>query len=111
MNSVLLIGDINYNDASRAVQNIDTVPDRSGSKMLASNWDTLVNSIKELYMAKNIFKLSFKQMLMKNAATEEVVKKMLPHYNTIIISTHGIMKLSKNSKMDCLKMVKCGDIV
>ena len=92
LSSVLLIGDINYDDATRAVQNTDTVPDRSGSKILGVEWQKLANSIKELNAAKNIFKLSFKQMLMKNAATEEVVKKMLPRYNTIIISTHGYSK-------------------
>ena len=87
-----MVGDINYDDATMAVQNKDTVPDRSGSKMMGDNWDTLKNSIKELTAAKNIFKLKFKQMLMKNAATEEVVKKMIPHYNTIIFSTHGYSK-------------------
>ncbi len=94
LGATLLIGDINYDDATLASQNVDTIPDRSGSKILGNNWVTLKNSIKELQSAKNIFKLSFKQMLMKNAATEEVVKKMLPRYNTIIFSTHGYSKSS-----------------
>lgn len=94
LSSVLLIGDINYDDATMAVQNTDTLPDRSGSKILGLEWQKLENSIKELQQAKNIFKLRFKQMLMKNAATEEVVKKMLPRYNTIIFSTHGYSKSS-----------------
>ncbi|MCR4560749.1 MAG: CHAT domain-containing protein [Bacteroidales bacterium] len=98
--NVLLIGDVNYTDTSKAVRHSDTLPDRTGSKIKGScQWDHLDKSLKEMYNAKNNLKISFKDMLLKNQATEETVKNVLPNYNTVIISTHGYSD-SKNENAE-----------
>lgn len=87
--SVLLVGDVNYDDTTRARQNRDTLPDRLGSRLVRSNWKYLANSSLEISAAKEVFKAKNINTLLQNGATEEQVKQLMPKSNLVVISTHG----------------------
>lgn len=92
-NNALLIGAVDYDDASKA----DTVimPDRTGSSFCKKGFVFLKESKGEILNAKSNLKIKYKDMLMGNQATEEKVKKKLPQYKTVVFSTHGYSMLEK----------------
>ncbi|MBR4441447.1 MAG: CHAT domain-containing protein [Bacteroidales bacterium] len=87
--NVLLVGDVSYDDTTSARQYHDTLPDRSGSRLVKSNWRDLANSSLEISSAREIFKTKYVSTLMQNGATEDMVKELLPKSNLVVISSHG----------------------
>ena len=105
-NSILYIGSLNYNVSTSVGQAKNNEPDRSGCEMLRKNgiivpYSFLSNSIYEIYNARNTFKAQKTKVLIRNQASEEVVKKELPQYKTVIISTHGYNHSDIEIKKDC----------
>ncbi len=94
-NTALIIGGLDYNDASFAKLH-DTPTDRSGSKMLGMlysdvEWKPLPNTITETDTVSHILKhAGYKTVsISRGGGTEDFVKSFLPGCRLALLSTHG----------------------
>lgn len=105
LESVLLIGNIDYNNALPTPYQ-GSLPDRSGSEILLKNGLTvpfsfLKNSTDEINSARNTFNAKTTEILIKNQADEQTIKQALPKYSTIVLSTHGYNRSSMKIVNNC----------
>ena len=105
--AILLVGGLDYNDASESLQHPDTLPVRLGSQMLARNdhklnWRYLPNSLSEIDSVEAIIDGSglHRQRAERTAGTEDFMKRNLPLTETALISTHGYTFGSLDVKND-----------
>ena len=97
LDKVLVIGGVDYDDASEVQAFEETPPDRSGSQLLYEEQNIrsdrvfpfLYGSKKEIHEIANI--LSEKNVSIDSLShiTEERIKSKMGHYSTVHISTHG----------------------